>query len=83
MKLTKEHIKTYLIDVIGYRDYELKDYTLEELQGIVDIEGSADEFLDYSGAIDFVDSKGKEIIVRTKPITSNCLQAEIYKKGIK
>ena len=45
--MTKQDVKDYLIDSLGYRDYELEGYTIEQLEGIVDVEGSLSDLKDY------------------------------------
>ena len=49
MNLTNEQLKTYLIDVVGYRDYELDNYARKQLEELVEDEGSFSEVFEFWG----------------------------------
>ena len=46
--MTKEDLKNYIIDVLGYRDYMLKGWDKETLEGIIDAEGSLAECIEFN-----------------------------------
>jgi len=51
--MTKRDLKNYIIDVLGYRDYELEDYVRGDLEMLVDCEGSFDDAIDYASVSAF------------------------------
>ena len=66
--MTIENLKTYLIDVVGYRDYELKGLTIAELKDMIDDGGSINDFIEFSN-INFKGNRWKRSIFILEPIT--------------
>ena len=58
--MTKEDLKNYIIDVLGYRDYELENWTKEELEGLIDTEGSLTECIEFNKPLSNYKLKGGE-----------------------